>query len=120
MSAQPDPQRTAYVRNLFDLATLLDNNPGVPLPYSLTRRHGLAWYVHDSIETVLAIRELMDDALTLPHDSRDFPVEITGTLVGFAATVDVAREIALDPREGFIVQRPAMNPRLLAAEPVKA
>ena len=111
-----DPKRTAYVRNLFDLATQLDNNPSIPIPYGLSERSGLQWYVHDSIETVLAIRDLMDEPLTLPHDSRNFPVEVTGTLAGFAATVDVAREIALDPREGFIVPRPAMNPRLLGGE----
>jgi len=117
-----DPKRTAYIKNLFDLATLLDNNPSIPIPYALSSRAGLVWYVHGDIETVLAIRELMDDALTLPYDSTggNFPVEVTGTFAGFATEVLVAREIALDPREGFIVQRPAMNPRLLAAEPVKA
>lgn len=110
--------RTEYIENLRDLATLLNAYPSIPVPYVLSRRNGLGWYVHDSIETVLAIRELMDDALTLPHDSRDFPVEITGTLVGFAATVDVARGIALDdsvPR----VSAP-MNPRLLASEQVSS
>jgi len=112
--------RTVYVRNLYALAFLLDNDPSIPLPYSLSVRNGLAWYVHDDIETVLAIRKLMDDPITLPYDSRDFPVEITGTLAGFAATVDVARRIALDPREGFIVPQPAMNPRLLATEQVPA
>jgi hypothetical protein len=111
-----DTKRTAYTQGLRAVADLLDAHPDLPLPYGLTVRNGLAWYVHDSIETVLAIRELMDEPLTLPYDSRDFPVEITGTLAGFAATVDVARGIALDPREGFIVPRPAMNPRLLAEQ----
>ena len=107
-----DRARRAYVRNLFDLATLLDNEPNIPIPYGLSARGGLQWYVHGDIETVLAIRDLMADAVTLPNDSQTFPVRITGTLAGFAATVDVARSIALDPREGFIVPRPAMNPRL--------
>jgi len=112
----PDP-RTEYTLNLRALATLLDAHPDIPVPYVLSSRNGLGWYVHDSIETVLAIRELMDDALTLPHDSRDFPVEVTGTLVGFAATVDVARGIALDDTVPTVSA--PMNPRLLA-EPVPA
>jgi len=113
-----DPKRTAYIKNLFDLATLLDNNPSIPIPYALSSRAGLVWYVHGDIETVLAIRELMDDALTLPHDSRDFPVEITGTLCGFAATVDVARGIALDDTVPAVSA--PMNPRLLDADAVSA
>jgi len=108
--------RTEYVKGLRSLADLLDNT-SIPIPHALSRRNGLTWYVHDSIETVLAIRELMDDALTLPHDSRDFPVEITGTLVGFAATVDVARGIALDDTVQAVAA--PMNPRLLAVS-VKA
>lgn len=120
MTSPEHRTRTVYIRNLYALAFLLDNNPDIPLPYSLSVRNGLAWYVHDSIETVLAIRKLMEEPLTLPYTSRDFPVEITGTLAGFATTVDVARGIALDPREGFIVPAPAMNPRLLAAEQVSA
>ena len=115
-------ERTAFIEAIRDLADLLDAHPNIPVPYALSSRAGLVWYVHGDIETVLAIRELMDDALTLPYDSTggNFPVEVTGTFAGFATEVLVAREIALDPREGFIVQRPAMNPRLLAAEPVKA
>ena len=115
-----DRQRTAYIKNLFDLATTLDNNPDLPIPYSLSKRNGLTWYIHHDIETVLAIRKLMDEPLTLPDDSNNFPMKITGTFAGFAATIDVAREIALDPREGFFVPQPAMNPRLLAAESVPA
>jgi hypothetical protein len=109
--------RIAYVRNLFDLATLLDNNSELPLPWSLGCS-GLTWYVHDDIETVLAIRDLMADPVTAPYDSvqGNFPVEVTGTLAGFAVSVLVAKEIALAPGEGFIVQRPAMNPRLLAEQ----
>ena len=110
-----DPKRTAYIKNLFDLATTLDNNPSIPLPHSLARGE-LTWYVHDDIETVLAIRWLTEDAITLPYTSNDFPVEVTGTLAGFPVSVLVAREIALagaPAREAY-----PMNPRLLAAEPV--
>jgi hypothetical protein len=108
--------RTAYIKNLFDLATLLDNNPDIPIQYSQGRGSQLTWYVHDSVETVLAIRELIEDPLTLPYTSNDFPVEITGILAGFPVSVLVARGIALagaPAREAY-----PMNPRLL--EPVKA
>jgi hypothetical protein len=105
---------TAYIRNLFALAELLASNKAIPIPYNLSARGGLVFYVHGDIETVVAIRDLMDDPITLPNDSTTFPVQITGTLVGFATIVDVARDIAFDPREGYIVPAPAMNPRLLA------
>ena len=110
-----DRQRTAYVRNLFDLAELLTNNKAIPLPYDLSARGGLQWYVHGDIETVLAIHALMTSPVTEMYDSHqgNFPVQITGTLAGFPTSVLIAKEIALDPREGFIVPAPAMNPRLL-------
>ena len=111
-----DTDRTAYTQGLRALANLIKANPDLPIPGRLERSAGLQWFVHNDIETVLAIRALMTDPVTAPYDSvhNNFPVEVTGTLAGFAVSVLVAREIALDPREGFIVPKPAMNPRLLA------
>jgi len=112
--------RTSYTKGLRALADLIDNNPAIPLAWSMNSS-GLTWFVHRDIETVLAIRALMTNPVTAPYDSvnGNFPVEVTGTLAGFAVSVLVAKEIALDPREGFIVPKPAMNPRLLA-EPVSS
>ena len=109
--------RTAYIKNLFDLATTLDNSPDLPIPYSLDN-NGLLWYIHEPIEDVLAIRALMTDAVTVPYNSNNFPVEVTGKLAGFAVSVLVAREIAL---EGAPTYPPSpMNPRLLAPTVVGA
>jgi len=107
--------RASYVQGLRALADLIDNHPDLPIPHQVNRSE-LQWFVHDDIETVLTIRALMTDAVTAPYDSvrGNFPVEVTGRFAGFAVSVLVAREIALDPREGFIVPKPAMNPRLLA------
>lgn len=114
-------ERSTYAAGLRAVADLIDAHPDLPIPYRLDRV-GLMWFVHDDIETVLTIRALMTDPVTRPYDSiRDnFPVEVTGTLAGFAVLILIAREIALDPREGFMVQRPAMNPRLFVAEQVLA
>ena len=107
--------RTEYTKGLRDLATLLDNHPELPLPHRLSN-DGLQWFGYD-IETVLALRARIEDALTLPYDSvqGNFPVEITGTLAGFPASVLVAREIALDGAPAY-PPPPPMNPRLLATD----
>jgi len=114
--------RTSYTKGLRALADLLDAHPDIPLPYSLSGSKGLQWYIHRGIDPVLTIRALMTSPVTEMYDSHqgNFPVQITGTLAGFPTSVLIAKEIALDPREGFIVPRPAMNPRLLAAESVPA
>lgn len=103
--------RTAYIEGIRALADLLDTHPDIPLPHRLDEA-GLTWYVHEPIETVLAIRDLMDYALTAPYTSNNFPVEVSGRLAGFDASVLIAREIAL---EGAPTYPPApMNPRLVA------
>ena len=99
--------RTVYTQGLRALADLLDAHPDIPAPHSLSSDDGLTWYVHEPIETVLALRDLMDYALTAPYTSNNFPVEVSGRLAGFDASVLIAREIAL---EGA----PPMNPRLVA------
>jgi len=103
--------RTVYTQGLRALADLLDAHPDIPAPHSLSSDDGLTWYVHEPIETVLALRDLMDYALTAPYTSNNFPVEVTGKLAGFDASVLVAREIAL---EGAPTYPPApMNPLLV-------
>jgi len=113
--------RTAYIEGIRALAYLLEANPDLPLPHALNGRT-FQWFVHDDIETVLMIRALLFDAVTALYDSvrGNFPVEVTGTLAGFPVSVLIARDIALAPGEGFIAPAPAMNPRLLAADPVSA
>jgi hypothetical protein len=107
-------KRTVYTQGLRGLADILDDNPDVPLPHSLSRSDGLLWYIHEPIEAVLEIRALMVYALTAPYESNSFPVEVSGILAGFDASVLIAREIAL---EGAPTFPPApINPRLLGKQ----
>ena len=104
--------RTAYTQNLRALADILDNNPGVPLPYEKT----VMFFVHGDLTEALAIRDLMVNPVTSRDTSVTFPVNIDGQLAGLSAHVYVSAEAAGVSPEA---PRPPCDPRLGLDKPVQ-
>ncbi len=107
----PTDTRTEYAKSLRLLADLLDNNPGVVLPYD----RKVTFFVHGDLTRALTIRDLMVDPVTSQDGkSADFPVGIDGTLCGLPAHVYVSADAAGVSKNA---PRPPCDPRLGLDEP---
>lgn len=86
--------RTTYTQGLRDLATALDADPSLPLPYHGTTS-AITFFIHDDLEQALRLRVLMTNPVTSHDTSATFPVDIGGHLYGLPVAVHIAANLAL-------------------------